>query len=133
MGGRFDESIKSLVRRKSILTMTPGEIYWANLTSGRRPVVVVSREAFNRGMYIQIIPFTSKHFEKRSKLRNCVPFRHGECGLPMDCVAQCEMLAAVEKSELDASAPLLGTLDELKSREIIRALGYVFCAECEPE
>jgi mRNA-degrading endonuclease toxin of MazEF toxin-antitoxin module len=35
--------------------MKPGEIYWVDLATGRRPGIVVSRENLNQGNYV--LPF----------------------------------------------------------------------------
>jgi mRNA-degrading endonuclease toxin of MazEF toxin-antitoxin module len=67
----------------------PGEIYMADLyEAGMRPVLIVSRESLNSGGYVVAVPMTSTHFDRRSRLRNCVPFRAGQFGLTKDCVAQ---------------------------------------------
>ena len=113
--------------------MNPGEIFWADLDSGRRPVIVASRSELNRGEYVQIIPITSMHFEKRSRLPNCVPFRAGEFGLPKDCIAQCEMLTIIRAIQVEMDNGPISVLDESKFREVVKATGYVFCADCEPE
>ena len=91
------------MQREPILAMKPGEIYWAELDSGRRPVAIVSRESLNRGTYVQIVPFTSSQLEFRARLPNCVPFSAGEFGLPKACIAQCEMLTTIEKTLLDSA------------------------------
>src|SRR5438105_3336166 len=111
--------------------MNPGEIYWADLDSGRRPVVVVSRESLNRGRYVVAVLFTIANRALRSTLPNCVSFQAGEFGLPEACVAQCETVSFIESSRLDFTSGLIGALDAEKLREIVQALGYVFCAECE--
>lgn len=80
----------------------PGEIYLADFDEeGVRPVVVVSVELLNRGRYAVVVVFTSGKFDLRSKLPNCVPFRAGQFGLTVDCVAQCEMILRIELDRLD--------------------------------
>jgi mRNA-degrading endonuclease toxin of MazEF toxin-antitoxin module len=73
--------------------MNPGEIYWANLAAGRRPIIVVSRPDLNRGNYVVAVLCTTARFAVRSTLPNCVPFKAGEFGFPHDCVAQGETIS----------------------------------------
>ena len=76
------------------LRMKPGEIYWVDLATRRRPVIVVSREGLNQGNDVVKVLCTTKRFAVRSQLPNCVSFRAGEFGMPSDCVAQCEAIYA---------------------------------------
>ncbi|HKQ50514.1 MAG TPA: type II toxin-antitoxin system PemK/MazF family toxin [Phycisphaerae bacterium] len=113
--------------------MNPGELYYADLyEAGVRPVLIVSRESLNRGGYAVAIPLTSSHFERRSRLPNCVPFRAGQFGLTVDCAAQCEAILSIERSQIDLTKGLIGQVDESTMREVIRAAGYVMESECEP-
>jgi len=111
--------------------MNPGEIYWADLEfAGRRPVIVLSRESLNRGHTVVAIPCTTQNVEKRSKYPNCVTFRLGEFGFTEPTVAQCENVQIIEKQLLDP-API-GRVSDESLRDLIRALGYVVDADCEP-
>jgi mRNA-degrading endonuclease toxin of MazEF toxin-antitoxin module len=113
--------------------MNPGELYFADLyEAGVRPVLVVSRESLNRGGYAVVVPLTSSHFERRRRLPNCVPFRAGQFGLSMDCVAQCEAMLSIERSQISVNDGLIGCLDNESLRGVIRAIGYVIESECEP-
>jgi len=111
--------------------MEQGEIYMADLSAGKRPVIILSRNELNRGNAVLVVPITSTRFLIRSKLPNCVAFRAGEFGLIHDCAAQCEQAAAIETSLIDTSA-CIGRLTEDVMRDVIRAVGYVMDAECEP-
>jgi mRNA-degrading endonuclease toxin of MazEF toxin-antitoxin module len=93
---------------------------------------VVSREALNRGRYALVVACTSARFNSRSKLPICVPFRAGQFGFSFDCVAQCENILSVEKSQLDLGAGPLGPLDAAASREVVMAIGYLIESDCEP-
>lgn len=111
--------------------MKPGEVYWADLEfAGRHPVIVLSREELNRGNTVVAIPCTSQNFEKRSKLPNCVPFQAGEFGFNKPTVAQCENVQIVERQILDPTP--IGVVGDEALRDIVRALGYVVDADCEP-
>ncbi len=110
-----------------------GEIYDADIfEGGRRPVLVVSKDALNRGRYVVIVPFTAARFEQRRSLRNSVPFREGEFGLTKDCVAQCEAISGIEVERLDTRTGPVGRLDEITLRSVILAIGDVLEADCEP-
>ena len=112
----------------------PGEIYYAYVGAPEaHRVVVVSREELNAGDYALVVPFTTKHLNRRRKLPNCVFFGSGTPGLDQACVALVEDMTVVHKDELDLDKGTLGALNAEQMREIIRAVGYVLAAECEPE
>jgi len=108
-----------------------GEIYLADLDpTVPHPVIVVSREEFNRGDRVVAELCTSSKFAVRSKLPNGVPIRAGQFGMTKDCVAQCENLLLVNKEALHPGP--LGLLDALRLREVIKAIGHVLDSACEP-
>ena len=100
--------------------------------AGPDPVIVISREALNRGSYVLTVVCTSTHFASRSTLPNCVPFRAGQLGFTVNCVAQCENIVSVEKTQLDLATGPVGILDEPAMRDIINAIGHVVESDCEP-
>lgn len=107
------------------------ELYWAQFESeARRPIIVVSRTDLNRGDYVVAVPLTAAKLEQRLNLPNTVPFRAGEFGLTKDCVAQCEAITFLEKCRLDP-LPFARLSDEVW-RDVVRAVGNVICADCEP-
>jgi mRNA-degrading endonuclease toxin of MazEF toxin-antitoxin module len=113
--------------------IVPGEVYVADFDqAGPHPVIVLSREILNRGRYVLVVFCTSARFSIRSSLPNCVPFRAGQFGFTTDCVAQCDNLASIEKSDLDLDGGPVGVLDELAMRDVIKAVGYVIESDCEP-
>ena len=111
--------------------MKPGEIYWVDLATGRRPSIVVSRESLNQGNYVVMVLCTTRRFAIRSKLPNCVPFQVGEFGMPSDCVAQCEAIYALKKGEIDIASGMIGQLDAARLRDVIKAIGDVIDSDCE--
>jgi mRNA-degrading endonuclease toxin of MazEF toxin-antitoxin module len=119
-------------RGESLLMITPGEIYVAGTDAGIRPVVVVSREELNRGNWIVAVLITSARFSSRSSLPHCVPFRAGEFGLAKDCVAQAETISYIAIADLDLDQGVLGVLDEVRMRALIKAIGNVIASDCEP-
>ena len=113
---------------------SPGELYWAYIESEEpRPIIVVSQRELNLGKYVVVVPLTSTNLEKRWSLRNCVSFKGGSFGLSKDCVAQCEAITFIEKESLILNSGPIGKLDGEKWRLLVNAIGYVICAECEPE
>jgi mRNA-degrading endonuclease toxin of MazEF toxin-antitoxin module len=115
-----------------LLMIQPGQIYMADTEGGRRPAIIVSRQELNRGRWVVAVLITSAHFATRSTLPHCIPFRAGEFGLTKDCVAQAETIAYVAVSDLDLDAGPLGVLDDLRMRDLIRAIGNMMGSECEP-
>lgn len=113
--------------------MLPGEIYWAYLFGNQRhPVVVVSREALNRGDYFVGVPLTSQRIDIRKTLPNCVYFPKGAHGLPKECVAQAEAMSQMRKSQLVRSDGPIGKLSESTLAALISAIGNVIGADCFP-
>ena len=101
--------------------------------AGRHPVIVVSREELNRGRYALVVVCTSARFAVRRTLPNCVPFLVGEFGLTADCVAQCENILSIEKTDIiDLDDGPIGVLDDGRLRDVIKSIGYVMGSDCEP-
>jgi mRNA-degrading endonuclease toxin of MazEF toxin-antitoxin module len=112
--------------------MLPGEIYEADFpVVGRHPVIVLCREDLNRGGQAVVVLCTSARYAVRRTLPNCVPFQAGQFGFTKDCVAQCEQLLTIDRSEVPLSGPI-GKLDDLALRDVIKAVGYVMDSDCEP-
>jgi mRNA-degrading endonuclease toxin of MazEF toxin-antitoxin module len=108
-----------------------GELYWADSQSeAPHPVIVVSRTDLNRGDYAVAVPLTSANLERRWNAPNTVPFKSGQFGLTKDCVAQCEAITLLNKSRPDPRP--FGQLNDEAWRDLVRAIGNVICAECEP-
>ena len=94
--------------------------------------MVVSREELNRGNWVVAVLITSAKFARRSTLPHCVPFRAGAFGLTKDCVAQAETISYIAVSDLDADAGVIGVLDSVRMRGVVKALGHVLNSDCEP-
>ena len=107
-----------------------GEIFLADFEELEpHPVVIVSREELNRGSWVVVALITSRRFEERSTLPNCLPLRSGEFGLKRDCVIQCESLFSLRREMLGEH---LGRLDGARQRELVKALGNMLDSDCEP-
>ena len=110
--------------------MRPGEVYRADLEeAGVHFVIVVSREELNRGRDVVAVLCTSQAFDRRSKLPNCVAFDAGAYCFHRPTVAKCEEVQLIERDILEG--PLARIADE-DFRDVVKALGYVFEADCEP-
>lgn len=110
-----------------------GEIYsYTDPSIPPHPVVVVSREALNRGDRVVAAILTSAKYAIRSKLPNCVPLKAGQFGLTKDCVVQAESLFNAATLHLDLASGPIGRLDGAALRDVIQAIGYVMDADCEP-
>ena len=111
--------------------MNPGEVYMADLGEATpHPVIIISREELNRGDRAVAVLCTSQKFAVRSTLLHCVPFQAGQFGFTKDCVAQCENIFLVAKDSLDINP--IGVLSDADLRDVIKAIGYVIEADCEP-
>ena len=106
--------------------MDPGE-------GGRRPFIVVSQELLNRGRYVVAVPCTTSNVAGRRKYPNCVYLPAGSFGMTNDCVAQCENILQIPKSQLEVDAGPIGVLDDATYRDLVRAIGFVIGSDCEPE
>jgi mRNA interferase MazF len=89
--------------------MKRGDVFWANLVprsgseqTGRRPVVIVSHEVFNKTQKwrsIIVIPLsTSKKQLKRSP--TVVELKKGEGGLSQNAYAVCHQVTTLDRAKL---------------------------------
>jgi len=100
--------------------MNRGDVYWANLPPpfGRRPVVLLTRDAAIPVLSsIVAAPVTATIREIDSE----VALGPDE-GLPQECVASCEYLVTIPKSDLDVEP--VGSLRPPDLMELDRALRY---------
>ena len=106
--------------------MKRGDVYDARLSptegseqAGRRPVVIVSRDAINiSSPVVVIVPLTKASNVRRSYPNNVV-VRQGDGGLTIDSVALGGQVRAIAKSRLLGQR---GSLPAAIMREIDRAL-----------
>lgn len=99
-------------------TMLRGEVYWADLTprsgseqSGRRPVVIVSRDALNTvstWRSIIVVPLSTSARQQGRGL-TAVALPRGAAGLREDSVALCHQVTTLDRSKLTTR---LGALTE---------------------
>jgi mRNA-degrading endonuclease toxin of MazEF toxin-antitoxin module len=96
--------------------MTRGEVWWADLAPrsgseqrGRRPVIVVSHDAFNRTSgwrSVIVVPLSTAATQAR-RGPTAVPLPRGTAGLPRGNVALCHQVTTLDRAKLHSS---VGTL-----------------------
>lgn len=108
--------------------MTRGEVYWAMLTprsgseqAGRRPVIVISRDAFNqapRWRSVIVVPLSTSASQAR-RGPTAVVLPAGTGGLAREGVALCHQVTTLDRAKLGA---LLGSLTTAQLREVEQGL-----------
>ena len=108
--------------------MKRGEVYWATLAprlgseqAGRRPAIVVSRDAFNQApgwRSVIVVPVSTAASQAR-RGPTAVALPAGVGGLVQVSVALCHQMTTLDRSKLDA---LLGSLTAAQVREVEEGL-----------
>jgi len=108
--------------------MTRGEIYWAELVprsgseqTGRRPVIVVSQDGFNRTpgwMSIIVVPISTSASQGR-RGPTVVELPGASAGLPKTSFALCHQVTTLDRAGLTRKA---GTLPSEFLRKLEEAL-----------
>src|SRR5438067_3234626 len=104
--------------------MKRGEVYWADLAprsgseqQGRRPVIVLSHDAFNQTpgwRSIIVVPAsTSSTQAKRGPTAVVLP--QGAGGLPKESIALCHQVTTLDRAKL---SQLIGTLTPEQLRRV---------------
>jgi mRNA interferase MazF len=98
--------------------MKRGEVYWADLAprsgseqTGRRPVVVISHDAFNSiasWHSVIVVPLTTSASQSR-RGPTAVPIPLGEAGLPRAGTALCHQVTTLDRSKLTRRCGALTT------------------------
>lgn len=106
--------------------MKRGEVWWADLVPrsgseqrGRRPVVVVSHDAFNQvdnWRSIIVVPLSTSA-RQAGRGPTAVPLPRGSGGLARESVALCHQVTTLDRGKLTKQvgtlpAPLIGALAE---------------------
>ena len=109
--------------------MKRGDVYWANLAprsgseqAGRRPVIVISRDAFNQvpeWRSVIVVPISTSSSQAR-RGPTAIALAAGAGGLPHASVALCHQVTTLDRSKLDV---LLGTLTAAELQEVEDGLG----------
>jgi len=108
--------------------MKRGDVYWATLSprsgseqAGRRPVIVVSRDAFNLApewRSVIVIPVSTSASQAR-RGPTAVLLSAGIGGLAQDSIALCHQVTTLDRGKLGA---LLGSLTTAEMQEVENGL-----------
>jgi mRNA interferase MazF len=108
------------------LTVRRGDVFWAYLDptlgseqAGRRPVVVVSRDAIHNATSIAVVVPLTNRVNKQHIYHSQVEIRRDEGGLKADSVALCEQVRAISKERL---REFLGHLGAARIAQVDAAL-----------
>lgn len=104
--------------------MKRGDVYWATLAPrsgseqmGRRPVIVLSRDAFNQApgwRSVIVVPVSTSAAQAR-RGPTAVALPAGAGGLVHESIALCHQVTTLDRSKLDT---LLGSLTAVQLREV---------------
>ena len=110
--------------------MRRGEVWWADLAPrsgseqrGRRPVVVVSHDAFNlvAGWRSVIVVPLSTSARQAARGPTAVPIPRGTAGLPRECVALCHQVTTLDRAKLTKQVGTLPRAEALAVNEALKA------------
>lgn len=112
-----------------------GEIYRLQSDSvGKpRPVLIVSRNELNSGIYLLAIAFYGEQLDKRAKLPQWVMFQQGEFNLTKDCAANASSITQFKMRDLRLAEGPVGEVSHERMAEIDRALAYSLRLNLAPE
>src|SRR5689334_24972979 len=108
--------------------MKRGEVYWGMLAprsgseqAGRRPVIVVSRDAFNQApgwRSVIVVPVSTSASQAR-RGPTAVALPTGAGGLTQESIALCHQVTTLDRGKLDA---VLGSLTTAELRAVEEGL-----------
>lgn len=112
--------------------MKRGDIYWATLSprsgseqSGRRPVIILSHDAFNQTpgwRSIIVIPISTSTAQAR-RGPTVVALSAGTAGLPNDCYTVCHQITTLDRAKLtDRIGELPSDVLSLVEQAVLAAL-----------
>lgn len=109
-----------------------GDVVWVELPpsvgsepAGRRPVVVLQHDRFNRTQLATTVVVAVTSRLKYAELPGNVRLRKGEAGLPRASVVNVTQIATVDRARL---GPRLGSLTSRRLAEVWAGV----CLVCEP-
>jgi mRNA interferase MazF len=108
--------------------MKRGDVWWATIAprsgceqTGRRPVIVISRDAFNQApgwRSVIIVPLSTSAAQAR-RGPSAIMLPAGVGGLPQESIALCHQVTTLDRSKLDA---LLGSLGAAQLHQVEEGL-----------
>lgn len=111
-----------------------GQIYRRKSDEVGKPrrVLIVSPTENNGGTYVLAAPFYGEQIEKRSRMKQCVLFQDGECGLEKTCVLKADEVTLFKISELRLCEGPVGEVDDERMRKVNVALAHALGIPIEP-
>jgi mRNA interferase MazF len=104
--------------------MKRGEVYWADLAprsgseqQGRRPVIVISHDAFNQTpgwRSIIVVPLSTSPIQA-SRGPSAIPLAPGRSGLRKESIALCHQVTTLDRAKL---TQLIGQLSSVELDQI---------------
>ena len=111
------------------MVVQQGEVFWADLgrrrgsePEGRRPVVVVQSDMFNRTRIRTVLAVAVTTNKRLGAMPGNVPIRKGEANLPKACVVNVTQVETLDKASLEKK---IGTLRRDRVAEILAGLDLV--------
>ena len=111
------------------MVIKQGDVYWVELgeargsePAGRRPVVVVQNDAFNRSLIGTVVVCAVTSNLARAASPGNVALGRGEGGLPKRSVVNVTQIATVDKGSLGER---IGGLSKKRVREVLEGIGVV--------
>lgn len=108
--------------------MKRGDVYWAELKprsgseqQGRRPVIVISHNAFNQSQNwrsIIVVPLSTSQAQAKRGL-TAVFLPQGTANISQDSIALCHQITTIDRSKLTTH---IGTLSDEIMREVEEGL-----------
>jgi mRNA interferase MazF len=100
---------ESIAEQPTPRAVNRGEVYWADLSprsgseqGGRRPVIVISNDAFNTNQHwnsVIVVPISSSDRQRR-RGPTAVAIPAGEAGLSVESVALCHQVTTLDRAKL---------------------------------
>jgi mRNA interferase MazF len=109
--------------------MRQGEVYWLRFEgggsepSGRRPAVVVQHDRFNRSAIQTTVVAAVTSNMMLARGPGNVRLRKGEANLPRASIVNVTQIRTIDK---DRVGDLIGTLGQIRMRQILEGLSLVF-------
>ncbi|MBM4354090.1 MAG: type II toxin-antitoxin system PemK/MazF family toxin [Deltaproteobacteria bacterium] len=111
------------------MVIRQGDVFWAWLgppgdssPAGRRPVVVVQSDLFNRTRINTVVVAAVTSNLKLAALPGNVRLKKGEAGLPKPCVVNVTQLASLDRTRLGEK---LGSLSAERLRAVLGGIDLV--------
>ncbi len=108
------------------MVVEQGDIFWANFgpasgseTAGRRPVLVVQHDSFNRSAIntVVVVPLTTQ--KRLALMPGNATLKRGDANLPRSSVANVSQIGAIDRDRLGDK---IGTISELRLQAVLKGI-----------